>query len=265
MFEYNLSSKIFDFRNNFGFLISYPYQQMSAIAGNSIYLFGGIFLGTLRSIYRYDLSGKTLDMLPSELIQSRAGGKAISVTDTSVYIIGGFNEANLALSSVEIFNSINGNNTVTSGPPLNFERSELMAVKYNNSIYVFGGRNDSGDPVTEVEKLDLVTDVENENIQKPDDFALYSNFPNPFNPSTTISFYLPSQSLVKIEIYNLAGEKVVELINEEMNQGTHKVLFDARAKNLSSISSGVYFYKLVAFNFSTQNTYINTRKMLLLK
>jgi len=270
MFEYNILSKSFLFRDNFGFLpvpplFQYPFQQTSATAGNSIFLFGGVFIGTSRAIYLYDTENRALNLLQSELMQSRAGGSAISANDSSIYVIGGFNESGLALSSVEIFNIGNENYTIINGPPLNFERSELMAVKYNNSIYVFGGKDDSGEPVIQVEKLDLITEVENENIPEPDDFVLYSNYPNPFNPSTLISFYLPSQSLVQLKIYNLAGEEIVELVNEEMNEGTHQILFSASGKNFSSLSSGVYFYRLIAFNFSTQNTYIDTRKMLLLK
>jgi hypothetical protein len=155
--------------------------------------------------------------------------------------------------------------TITNGPELNFERSELMAVRYNNSIYTFGGKNDLGTPVSEVEKLDLVTSVDYENFPEANDFILYPNYPNPFNPSTLINFYIPSRSQVQLKIYNLSGEEVLELVNEEMEEGTHQVLFDASKENTTGLSSGVYFYKLIAFNFSTQNTYIDTRKMLLLK
>jgi len=265
MFEYNIPSSEIISSNNFGFLISYPFQQMSALAGNSIYLFGGVFIGTSRAIYNYNTQNRELNLLQSELMQSRAGGRAVSINDSSIYIIGGFNETELALSSVEIFNVSGGNYTITNGPQFNFERSELMAVKYNNSIYVFGGKDDSGEPVSQVERLDLVTNVENENMPKANDFILYANYPNPFNPSTLISFYLPSISLVQLKIFNLAGEEILELVNEEMNEGTHQVLFGASGENLPQLSSGVYFYRLIAFNFSTQNTYIDTRKMLLLK
>ncbi len=265
MFEYNIPSSSFDFRDNFGFLVSYPFQQMSAMAGISIYLFGGVFNGTSRAIYNYDTQNRDLNLLSSELMQSRAGGRAVSINDSSIYIIGGFNETELALSSVEIFNVEDGNYIIKNGSQLNFERSELMAVKYNNSIYAFGGKDDSGEPVNQVERLDLVTSIENEKTFEPNDFILYSNYPNPFNPSTLINFYLPSQSFVQLKIFNLAGEEILELVNEEMNEGTHQVLFDVSGENLPQLSSGVYFYRLMAFNFSNQNTYINTRKMSLLK
>jgi N-acetylneuraminic acid mutarotase len=265
MFEYNIPSSTFDFEDNFGFLISYPFQQMSALAGNSIYLFGGVFIGTSRAIYKYNTQSRHLNLLQSKLMQSRAGGKAVSINNSRIYVIGGFNESELALSSTEIFNIEDDDYTITNGPQLNFERSELMAAKYNNSVYVFGGKDDAGSPVEQVERLDLVTSIKNENISELNDFILYSSYPNPFNPSTLISFHLPSQSLVQLKIYNLAGEEIIELVNEEMAEGTYQVLFDISGENIPQLSSGVYFYRLTAFNFSTQNSYIDTRKMLLLK
>ncbi|HSP88453.1 MAG TPA: T9SS type A sorting domain-containing protein [Ignavibacteriaceae bacterium] len=263
MFRYNFPNSDIDFSNNFGFLISYPFQQISALANNSIYLFGGVFIGTSRAIYGFGTETTELNLLDSELMQSRAGGRAVTINDSSIYIIGGFNESQLALSSVEIFKV--EDSTITNGPELNFERSELMAVRYNNSIYTFGGKNDLGTPVSEVEKLDLVTSIDYENIPEANEFILHPNYPNPFNPSTLINFYIPSRSQVQLKIYNLAGEEIIQLVNEEMQEGTHQVLFDASKENTTGLSSGVYFYKLIAFNFSTQNTYIDTRKMLLLK
>ncbi|RPI75238.1 MAG: T9SS C-terminal target domain-containing protein [Ignavibacteriales bacterium] len=264
MFGYNISDSTFSIRENFGFIAVYPFQQMAAYANNSIYLFGGVFIATSRAIYQYDILNEELTLLPTELTQSRSGGKAISLNDSLIYVIGGFNETSFSLSGVEEFRVDSGGYTVSAGPALNFERSELMAVKFNNSIYVFGGKDDSGKPVKKVEKLDFVTGIKNENSTSPEDFYLNQNYPNPFNPSTNISFSLSSKSLVKIEIYNLAGEEVIELVNKEMDEGIHNIIFDASAGDLT-LTSGVYFYRLVAFNFSTQKTYIATRKMLLLK
>ena len=87
-----------------------------------------------------------------------------------------------------------------------------------------------------------------------DKTELYQNHPNPFNPSTVISFNLSELSHVNITIYNAIGQKVAELINKEMNGGFHNINFDA-----SSLSSGFYFYRL-----ETQN-YSKTMKMILLR
>lgn len=88
----------------------------------------------------------------------------------------------------------------------------------------------------------------------PAGYVLKQNYPNPFNPSTKISFELPEQSDVKLEIYDVLGRKVVTLVNELLNAGSHNQTWDA-----SSFPSGTYFYKLETENFST------TKKMLILK
>lgn len=79
----------------------------------------------------------------------------------------------------------------------------------------------------------------NSNSEISKDFVLYSNYPNPFNPSTTISFYNPKRELTVIKIYNIKGEEVAELENRVISSGYHQYNFDA-----SSFSSGVYFYKI---------------------
>jgi hypothetical protein len=79
----------------------------------------------------------------------------------------------------------------------------------------------------------------------PDGFTLEQNYPNPFNPTTSISFTLPTDSRVKLSVYNLLGEKVVELVNSDFTAGSHTISFSA-----DGITSGIYFYKMDAENFS---------------
>ncbi len=99
-----------------------------------------------------------------------------------------------------------------------------------------------------------VTDVETEEGYLPESFSLKQNYPNPFNPTTKITFDLNSSGLTNLAIYNLLGQKVATLVNQELTAGRHTVDFDA-----SSLSSGVYFYKIE----SGKNT--ATMKMMLLK
>jgi hypothetical protein len=73
----------------------------------------------------------------------------------------------------------------------------------------------------------------------PNDFVLLPNFPNPFNPTTTIRFVLASTSDVTIEIFNSIGQSVNEITNSKMSQGQHQFLFDA-----SRLASGVYYYRV---------------------
>ncbi|MBL7149962.1 MAG: T9SS type A sorting domain-containing protein [Candidatus Cloacimonetes bacterium] len=90
------------------------------------------------------------------------------------------------------------------------------------------------------------------------DFQL-SNYPNPFNPSTTILFDLPQDSKVKITIYNIKGQKVKTLVNEVLPAGEHSIVWNGRDSNGKQVGSGIYFYKLIAGDFQ------KVRKMLLLK
>lgn len=78
----------------------------------------------------------------------------------------------------------------------------------------------------------------------PLQFSLEQNFPNPFNPSTVISFTLPHAGRVRLEVLNLLGEPVVLLLDEEREAGTHRVTWNGTNQNGNTVPSGVYFYKL---------------------
>jgi hypothetical protein len=88
----------------------------------------------------------------------------------------------------------------------------------------------------------------------PKQFNVNQNIPNPFNPSTTISFTMPEKGNVSIDIYNVAGQKVKTLVNCYMNAGEHSVRWDAK-----ECSAGVYFYKVKAGKFE------RTMKMMLVR
>ena len=91
-------------------------------------------------------------------------------------------------------------------------------------------------------------------IFTPTQFELKQNYPNPFNPSTTISYSIPIASLVEITIYNILGEVINELVNENKEAGTYYINWNAGNEN-----SGVYFLKIETNNF------VSTKKMLLIK
>jgi len=99
-----------------------------------------------------------------------------------------------------------------------------------------------------------VTDVKNFQNINPTELKLYQNYPNPFNPTTRINYSLPKAGKVELFVYNLLGQKLVELVNSEKPAGHHTINFDA-----SNLSSGVYFYSLQAGQF------INVKKMILLE
>jgi len=90
--------------------------------------------------------------------------------------------------------------------------------------------------------------------QLPTVFSLAQNYPNPFNPATEINFGLPVPSNVQLTVYNVLGQTVTTLVDGELPAGNHTITWDA-----SSVSSGVYFYRL------TTNQFVETKKMMLLK
>ncbi|RPI75715.1 MAG: T9SS C-terminal target domain-containing protein, partial [Ignavibacteriales bacterium] len=88
----------------------------------------------------------------------------------------------------------------------------------------------------------------------PAEYSMEQNYPNPFNPKTQISFNLPEAGLVKLEVYNLLGQKVIELINQEIESGYHSIDFNA-----NELSSSIYVYTISANNF------VSSKKMILMK
>ena len=101
-------------------------------------------------------------------------------------------------------------------------------------------------------KFEYSDEVEIEMV--PDKFELFQNYPNPFNPVTNIKFALPKTTKVAINVYNLLGEKVATLLNEDKEAGFYNIQFDA-----SNFSSGVYIFRLATEDF------IQTKKMTLIK
>jgi len=107
---------------------------------------------------------------------------------------------------------------------------------------------------------DQISDVDADLADlRPDKAPLMQNYPNPFNPVTVIEFYLPRRSMVNISVYNLLGQEVSRLIDDEFPAGNHRITWDGYTNSGLRAATGVYFYRIVADGFSA------TKKMLLLK
>jgi len=118
---------------------------------------------------------------------------------------------------------------------------------------VYGGRIDMG--AYETQNVVVNTD---ENLI-PLITKLNQNYPNPFNPTTTINYSLRENSKVTLNIYNIKGQKVKQLVSDQLPAGQHSVVWNGKDENKKPVSSGIYFYKLKTGDFE------KTRKMILMK
>ncbi len=121
----------------------------------------------------------------------------------------------------------------------------------------------SGDYESEPSNTATIQHTDTENNLLPIRTELMGNFPNPFNPETTISFNLKEAANVNITIFNLKGEKIRTLIEGEKDAGSYNIIWNGIDKNGKSVPSGVYFYKMVSEGNSGR--YTSTKKMILLK
>ncbi|HRN26613.1 MAG TPA: major capsid protein P2 [Ignavibacteriaceae bacterium] len=130
-----------------------------------------------------------------------------------------------------------------------------------NALFTFSVNENAAD-TEEGTIIFSIQTTNNQNWQKqfkvqavlPDKFELQQNYPNPFNPNTIIKFSLPKDNFVTLRVFNILGETVKLLVNEEQKAGIHNIEFNA-----SSLASGVYFYSIEAGDFKA------VRKMMLMK
>jgi hypothetical protein len=143
---------------------------------------------------------------------------------------------------------------------LELDGSILPGGEYDFNLEVMS--NDPATPVVTI-PLHVVVDstvtVTGVNDQTPSVYALHPNYPNPFNPTTTVRYDLPAAQDVKIAIYNVRGELVRVLVDRYQAAGRHEAVWDGRNSRGESVASGVYLYRIVA------GDYVDTRKMTLLK
>jgi len=126
----------------------------------------------------------------------------------------------------------------------------IKTLTLDDNGYVYAG---TGNGIWRRPLIELVTSVANEPTQ-PTEYFLSQNYPNPFNPATKINYALPSAAMVELKVYNVLGQLITTLVNEENPAGVYEVDFNA-----TDLPSGVYIYKIQAGDF------VQSRKMLLLK
>ncbi len=134
--------------------------------------------------------------------------------------------------------------------------THLQFVQADNS-------NKPGDLVSNLN----VVQQENSNSNLPTDFSLSQNYPNPFNPETQIRFALPISAIVTINVYDIRGRVIKTLLDLNFKpSGIHTVIWDGRNKEGSIISSGMYFYRILAQpQNGERKSYVQTKKLIFLK
>jgi hypothetical protein len=125
--------------------------------------------------------------------------------------------------------------------------SSIVTGAQWNTIYTNGGLY-----IKLIDSPTIIEGTEDENL--PTEFTLDQNYPNPFNPVTTMQYSIPQRSNVILKVYDVLGNEVATLVNEEKPAGSYEVEFSA-----AGLSSGIYFYQLQAVNF------VETKKMILLR
>jgi hypothetical protein len=143
-----------------------------------------------------------------------------------------------------------------------------LQFPYNNNFGFWNSYKRDMQNSGSILPIEIFTDVNETNYATPAEFELMQNYPNPFNPSTKIKFTIPQSviangvkqsQLVTINVYDILGNEIATLVNEEKPAGSYEVEFNSHSGKDQNLVSGVYFYKLQAGSF------IQTKKMILIK
>ncbi len=109
------------------------------------------------------------------------------------------------------------------------------------------------------------SESENKENILPKEYSLLGNYPNPFNPSTTISYAQPYQSSVELVIYDIMGAKVKSFNIPSQSAGYQSILWDGRNENGNQVASGIYLYRINIKSLETNETFVKNAKLMMLK
>ena len=239
---------------------------------------------TFKWVYRKDANnteGADAAWVDYIVFPSAGGGNVInpiagvSSTELDLGTVGMSGVASARFNLINLGNQIlAGNISVSEGFFLNttpsftinpFQNNEYIVTftsttpgTYNGNITI--NTNDPNNSEITINLTVTVSGVNEEDmVNTPLITRLKGNYPNPFNPETKINFDLKDNSNVSIEIFNIRGQKVKTLINEQLNKGQHSVIWNGKDADNRSVASGIYFYRMSSENYSA------TGKMLLMK
>ena len=225
---------VFKYENSTWTKLNVGYDFVWSLASNS----NGLYAGTYGDgLYRSLDNGATWTKV-NNLNASFIYSIAVNLSD-KIYV---------ASWTSGVFESTDNGNTWNSIGMGGFGVSALIVTK--NSDNVFVGTKEG--KIYLSKRVASVTSVESEEI--PTKFELSQNYPNPFNPETTIKFAVPEKGRYTLKVYDILGQEVATLFDEEMNAGIQKLTF-----NGSNLTSGIYIYRLIGKNVNI------SKKMILMK
>ena len=142
----------------------------------------------------------------------------------------------------------------------------MTSLAVSSTGYLFAGAvREFGTGITLFRTVQPVTSVTRKPLEVPAEFALQQNYPNPFNPATTIRYELPFASHVTLTVFNVLGQHVTTLADEEQPAGRFTVLWDGAGGSGMRVSSGIYFLQENAKPANGQRQFMSVKKMILLK
>lgn len=232
-----------------------PYTSLISKGYDGMIMIGHLFNQKIDPVYPASLSHNAI----SNLLRSQLGFNGLIITDamnmqaiTANYSFE--NSIEYAVNAGEdilLYNSALRNGTSLAGQIIN-----IIEQKVNQGRILVSRIDDAYNRIIQTKtKMGIITSVNQiASSPLPDEFALYQNYPNPFNTQTIISYRTAKSAKVTLKVFDVLGREIVTLIDQEIPQGIHQILFDA-----SGLSSGIYFYKLTADNFT------QIKKLILIK
>ena len=163
----------------------------------------------------------------------------------------------VAKSAEENITISNIGETASYATTLNVEIQQYWSLEDLHAVAII--QDWDNHEILQAAQINLIPTSTNDPVV-PVDVSLHQNYPNPFNPSTTISFDVTqTSSYVDIGIYNMKGQKVKQLVNEQLYAGQHSVIWNGTDDSGNPVTSGIYLYKLKS------GVYTSTKKMILMK
>jgi hypothetical protein len=254
-FAYDISTNIWSNRT---FNAATGTRDLSSILyQNEVYIIGW----DDSTFYKYTPSSDQWTQLSNSPYQ--VGACAMGIINNLIYFVGGNagGTTGAQYKSILVYN-ITTNGWYVDSLEISSKRHWMATAEYEGGLYVVGGIDSVANSVDVVEEIvpQGTAGITNE-PQIPGSISLMQNYPNPFNPSTKIKYSIPQYSKVVIKVFDILGNEIETLVNEEKPIGTYEITWYAE-----NLPSGVYFYRLQAMPTGRQaGDFVETKKMVLMK